>query len=197
MFAAELGLFLETNVKLAIDTQLADGDGTGNTIIGLKASVPAYTPVASDIVDASIYDLIVKVSENITVTGGAKYVPNVVFMNIADINKMKLKKDSMNNYVMPPFVTVGGVVVDGITVLESNNITANTLVLGDRRFGRIYEKGGIVLSKGLVGTQFTEDEMTLKARKRMAFLIRNADKSGWRKVTSISAALVTLATVPA
>jgi len=197
MFAAELGLFLETNVKLAIDTQLADGDGTGNTIKGLKASVPTFTPVASSIFDASIYDLIVKVSETITATGGSKYTPNVVFMNIVDINKMKLKKDTLGNYVLPPFVTVGGVVVDGITVLESNNITANTLVLGDRRYGRIYEKGGIVLSKGLVGTQFTEDEMTLKARKRMAFLIRNADKGGWRKVTSISAALVTLASDPA
>lgn len=197
MFAAELGMFLEVNVNLAIDTQLADGDGTSNTLVGLKASVPAYVAPEAGIQDASIYDLIVKVREAITATGGSKYSPDVVFMNITDINKMKLKKDDLNNYIMPPFATVGGQVVDGITVIESNNITANTLVLGDRRYARIYERGGLVLSKGLVGTQFTEDEMTLKARKRLAFLIRNADKGGWRKVTDIDAALVTLATVPA
>lgn len=197
MFAAELGMFLEVNVNLAIDTQLADGDGTSNTLVGLKASVPAYTAPEAGIQDASIYDLIVKVREAITATGGSKYSPDVVFMNITDINKMKLKKDDLNNYIMPPFATVGGQVVDGITVIESNNITANSLVLGDRRYARIYERGGLVLSKGLVGTQFTEDEMTLKARKRLAFLIRNADKGGWRKVTDIDAALVTLATVPA
>lgn len=197
MFAAELGMFLEVNVNLAIDTQLADGDGTSNTLVGLKASVPAYVAPEAGIQDASIYDLIVKVREAITATGGSKYSPDVVFMNITDINKMKLKKDDLNNYIMPPFATVGGQVVDGITVIESNNITANTLVLGDRRYARIYERGGLVLSKGLVGTQFTEDEMTLKARKRLAFLIRNADKGGWRKVTDIAADLVTLATVPA
>lgn len=197
MFAAELGLFLEINVNIVVDTQLATGDGTGNTIVGLYASVPAYVAPEAGIQDASIYDLIAKVKESITATGGSKYTPDVVFMNITDINKMKLKKDDLNNYIMPPFATVGGQVVDGITVIESNNITANTLVLGDRRFARIYEKGGVVLSKGLVGTQFTEDEMTLKARKRLAFLIRKADQTGWKKVTDINADLVTLATVPA
>lgn len=197
MFAAELGLFLETNVALKIDDQLANGDGTGNNLKGVFASVPAFTAPQAGIQDASIYDLIVKVKESITATGGAKYTPDVAFMNIVDINKMKLKKDTYNNYIIPPFATVGGQVVDSILVIESNNVTANTFVLGDRRFARIYEKGGFELSQGMVGTQFTEDEMTLKVRKRLAFLIRNVDATGWKKVTSISAALVTLASTPA
>lgn len=194
MFAAELGMFLDTNVSLEVDRQLALGDGTGNTITGLVASVDAYVPAAAGIADASIYDLLVKVSESITAGGGSKYMPNFAVMNIADINKMKLKKDANNNYVMPPFVTRDGSSVSGITVIEANIITANTLVLGDNRFARIYEKGGVEMSKGYSGTQFVEDEMTLKVRKRMAFLIRAADKGGFKKVTSISAALVTLAT---
>jgi len=194
MFAAELGMFLDTNVALEVDRQLALGDGTGNTITGLVASVDAYVPAAAGIADASIYDLLVKVSESITAGGGSKYMPNFAVMNIADINKMKLKKDANNNYVMPPFVTRDGASVSGITVIEANIIAANTLVLGDNRFARIYEKGGVEMSKGYSGTQFVEDEMTLKARKRMAFLIRAADKGGFKKVTSISAALVTLAT---
>lgn len=196
MFAAELGFFLETNVALEVDRQLADGDGTGNTIVGLKASIDAYVPAAAGIVDANIYDLIVKVTESITSGGGSKYSPDVVFMNISDINLMRLKKDANHNYIIPPFVSRDGMQVNGILVIESNNITADTFVLGDRRFARIYEKGGVVMSKGLVGTQFTEDEMTLKIRKRMAFLIRAADKGGWKKVTSIQDALTTLATLP-
>ena len=109
-------------------------------------------------------------------------------------NKMKLKKDANNNYVMPPFVSRDGGSVSGITIIEANIIPANTMVVGDNRFARIYEKGGVEMSKGYSGTQFVEDEMTLKARKRLAFLIRSADKGGFKKVTSISAALVTLAT---
>lgn len=194
MFAAELGMFLDTNVALEVDRQIALGDGTGNQITGLVASVDAFTPVASGIADASIYDLLVKVSESITAGGGSKYMPNFAVMNIADINKMKLKKDANKNYVLPPFVTRDGANVAGITIIEANIIPANTMVIGDNRFARIYEKGGVEMSKGYSGTQFVEDEMTLKARKRLAFLIREADKGGFKKVTSISAALVTLAT---
>lgn len=194
MFAAELGMFLDTNVALEVDRQIALGDGTGNQITGLVASVNAFTPVASGIADASIYDLLVKVSESITAGGGSKYMPNFAVMNIADINKMKLKKDANNNYILPPFVTRDGANVAGITIIEANIIPANTMVIGDNRFARIYEKGGVEMSKGYSGTQFVEDEMTLKARKRLAFLIREADKGGFKKVTSISAALVTLAT---
>lgn len=196
LFAAELGIFLETNVALEIDRQLADGDGTGNTIVGLKASVDAYTlPTSGSIVDPTIYDLLVKVSEQITSVGGSKYQPDFAVMNIVDINRMKLAKDANQNYIIPPFVSRDGSQVASIVVIESNIITANTLVVGDRRFARIYELGGIVLSKGMVNAQFTEDEMTLKARKRLAFLIRNADKGGFRKVADIDAALAALAIV--
>ena len=193
MFAAELDFFLQTNVALVVDSQIANGDGLSNNLTGLVTSAPAFTAVASGITDASIYDLIVKVSESITTTGGAKYVPNFAVMNIADINKMKLKKDANYNYVLPPFVTRDGQEVAGIVVIEANCITANTMVVGDSRFGRIYETPGVEITRGHVGTQFTEDEITIKARKRLAFLIREADKSGFRKVTSISAALTTLA----
>lgn len=193
MFAAELEFFLRTNVELEIDNQIINGDGTSNTLVGLVSRANTFTAVASGITDASIYDLVAKVKENITSTGGQKYNPNFAVMNIADINKMKLKKDANNNYVMPPFVSRDGVNVDGITIVECNAVTANTMVIGDSRYAKIYEKTGVEVSKGLVNAQFSEDEMTLKVRKRLAFLIRNADQNGFRKVTDITAALATLA----
>lgn len=192
MFASELELFLATNVALKVDDQIVNGDGTGNNLLGLNASIPAYVPVASGIVDASIYDLIVKLIEDITTLRGSKYRPNFVVMNIADINKMKLKKDANNNYVMPPFVSRDGNVVAGITVVENNAQTANTLAIGDQRFAKLYSAAGFTLSRGTVDAQFTSDMMTLKVRRRMAFLIREVDKTGFRQVTSISGALTTL-----
>ena len=196
LFAAELELFLQTNVELAIDEQLCNGTGASNTLVGLYASAPAFVPVASGIADANIFDLVLKVSENITVTGGSRFSPDTIIARKSVINQMKLKKDGNNNYMTPPFVSADGKNIDGMLVIESNVAPANTLVVCDRQFGRIYEKTGIVLSKGMVGSQFVQDAMTLKARKRLAFLIKNSDKGGFRKVTSISAALTTLATVP-
>jgi len=188
--AAELDLFLETNVEDVIDSQIVIGDNTGENLKGLVSSTPAYVPVASGITDANIHDLIIKVKESITATGGAKYKPDFVAMNISDINKLKLKKDTTNNYVF----NFNDPRVDSLMIVEDNHVVANTLYVGDSRYARIYEMGGVVLSKGGVNAQFTEDMMTIKARKRLAFLIRTVDQTGFKKVTSISAALVTLAT---
>jgi len=194
MFAAELGMFLDTNVKIKRNNDIINGNGTTPNLKGIVATVGAFTPVASGISDASIYDLFVKVSEAITVGGGSKYAPNFGLMNITDINLMKLKKDANENYIIPPFASRDGNEVAGMVVLEENAIAANTMVIGDSRYARIYERAGITLSRGMVNAQFTEDMETLKVRTRLAFLIRNADVGGFLKVTSISAALTTLAT---
>jgi len=194
LFAAELGMFLETNVKIKRNTDLINANGASPNIKGIVATVNAYSASASGISDASIYDLFVKVSEDITATGGSKYQPNFGLMNIVDINLMKLKKDGNENYIIPPFVSRDGSVVAGMVVLEENAVTANTMIIGDSRYARIYEKAGITMSRGVIGNQFAEDMETLKVRTRLAFLIRDADLGGFLKVTSISAALATLAT---
>lgn len=188
--AAELDLFLETNVLEVVDQQLVTGDNTGENLKGLITSTPAYVPVAAGIPGANVYDLIIKVKESITATGGAKYTPDFVAMNIADINKMKLTKDTTENYVF----NFNDPRVDSLMIVEDNHVTANTMYVGDSRFARIYEKNGVVVSKGFNGTNFGDDMMTIKARKRLAFLIRTVDQTGFKKVTDIDAALVTLAT---
>ena len=193
VFYAELDRFLRTNVEIKINDQVVNGDGTGNNLTGMIASVPAYTAAASGITDASIYDLIVKLRESIMASRGGKYNVNVGFMNLADVNKMKLKKDANNNYILPPFVDRSGNVVDGLTIIVDNAVTANTMFVGDSRFATIYERTGLDISTGYVNAQFTEDAMTLKVRKRLAFLIREVDKTGFLRVTDIAAALTTLA----
>lgn len=194
LFASELENFLRTNVDIKIDTDLVTGNGTSANINGLKNQVPNFTPVAAGIVDANLYDLLVKVREAITRPYGSKYSPNVALMNITDINKMKLKKDTQNNYILPPFYNQNGQLVDGISVLECNTMAANTMIVGDSRYGAIYEIPGVVVETGYATGDFESDMMSLKARKRLNLLVRRVDRTGWLEVTSISAALVTLAT---
>lgn len=196
MFASELELFLNTNVELIADDQICNGDGLSNNLKGLFASVPAFNPaLATTTVDApTIYDLLAIATEQITITGGAKYMPNVVFMRKSTINRMRLSKDANENYILPPFVSRDGREVDSMLIIESNVVPDGQLVLGDSRFGRIYEKPGIMLSRGHVDAQFAEDMETLKVRKRLLFLIRTVDATGFVKVTDIDAALAAITT---
>lgn len=187
--AAELDMFLQTNVETKVDSQIALGDGIGENLTGLVTSVPAYTPVASGISDANIYDLVKKVRTDITFNRGSKYMPNFVAMNSNVLDQLQLKKDANDNYIFPDKSNIGSMII-----VEDNNLADNTLIVGDNRYGRIYEKGGLQLSRVYVNSQPIEDMVTIKARKRMLFLVRNVDKTGFRKVTNITTALATLAT---
>lgn len=188
--AAELEMFLENNVNSKIDNGIVNADGTGDNITGLLASINSYTlPSSGSVVDPNIYDLITTVKAAITKPAGNKYKPDFAAMNLDTINRLLLKKDANNNYQFPPNHPIFGMIV------EDNSIADNVLVVGDKRYATIYEMGGVTLSRGIVNTQFVKDQLTLKARQRLLFLIKNSDKSGFRKVLDIDAALLALKTV--
>lgn len=187
--AAELEMFLDTNVKTKVDNELINGAGTAGNIEGILAAAPAYVPSASGITAANIYDLVKKVRTDIVFNRGSKYNPDMVLMNANTMDELHLTKDANENYIFPDASGIGSMLI-----IEDNNLADNVLVVGDRRFARIYEMSGVVLSRGLKGDQFVEDMETIKARTRLLLLIRNVDKTGFRKVTDIDAALTTLAT---
>ena len=190
--AAELEAFLDVNVQTKIDSQIIVGDNTGQELKGLLVSVPTYTPVEEGIPSANIKDLARRMRTAIVKPRGSKYNPDVIIANSDTIDKYVLAKDKNDNYL---FLESDGRIA-GLTIVEDNNMPDNQLVVGDRRFARIYEKGGVVISEGLVNAQFTSDTKTLKARKRLAMLIRNVDATGFLKCTDIETALETLAEVP-
>lgn len=187
--AAELSRFLEINVGTVIDNQIINGDGTGQNLTGLLTSAPDYTPVASGIAGANIKDLVRKMRTAIVKNRGSKYNPDIVVMNSDTFDRYYLAKDLDNNYLFDP--TNG--TIAGLTVVEDNNMPDNQLVVGDRRFATIYEKTGVVISEDRVNAQFLSDSKTIKARKRMAMLIRVVDRTGFLHCTNVTTALTTLA----
>jgi len=187
--SGELAMFLDTNVKSVVDTQIVNGDGAGQNLAGMVSVVPAFTAVASGITDANIYDLVRVMKTAIVTDRGSKYDPNFVAMNSSTLDDLQLHKDANNNYIFPDKMNIGAMMI-----VEDNNVADNTLFVGDSRYARIYEKGGVEISRGLIDAQFTSDLMTIKARKRLLFLIRTIDRTGFLESTSISADLITLAT---
>lgn len=187
--AAELERFLDVNVNTKIDDQIINGDGTGQNLTGLLTSAPDYTPVASGISGANIKDLVRKMRTAIIKGRGSKYNPDIVVMNSDTFDRYYLAKDLNDNYLFDP---VNGTIA-GLVVVEDNNMPDNQLVVGDRRFATIYEKTGVEISEGMVNAQFVSDTKTIKARKRLAMLIRVVDRTGFLHCTNVTTALTTLA----
>ena len=186
--AAELEMFLDVNVQTKIDDQIANGDNTGQNLDGALNSAPDYVPVASGIADANIYDLVKKVRTDITTNRGSKYRPDFAAFNSNTLDQLQLKKDANNNYIFPDRMNIGE-----IRIIVDNYIPENEMLVGQGLYGRIFEMDGAEISRGYTESQFTEDLVTLKARKRLLLLIKQADRTGFRHVTDISAALTTLA----
>ncbi len=197
-FTDTLQRFVLRNVALEVDTQLATGNGLTTNLTGILTRVNAYTPTASGITDANIYDLINVLSTDIESRVGGSYMANMLLMNVVDFTRFFLqKKDANNNYLLAPWARMIGpytIDVNGVIVQASSAITQGQLVIGDRLYATIYEQPGLILQRGLKTGDFENDRISMKVRRRMLFLIRNADLEGFWKITDIGAALTTLAT---
>lgn len=188
----EINRLLNINMTLKEDDQLYDGSGVAPNLKGLYTSATAMAfgsgSFYQSVDNANVYDLIAAVRAAI-MNGNKKYSPNVVLMNPVDIFKYKVLKGSDGHYLLPPFVGPNGETIMSMRVVESAQVTANTLAVADTKYGVIYEDGGIELEMGYVDDQFTKDTMTIKARKRTALLIRTVDEGGFAKVTDIATAI--------
>ncbi len=190
--AQELALFLSYNVEDELDNQIINGNGTPPQINGMVGQVPAYVPVASGVAPANLYDLIGAVNVAIQSAGSLNYQPDLVALNPQDYFALKHNKATDGHYQFPQVAFGDDPAVDGMRVVSDPRVVVNTMFVGDSRYARVYEMGGVTLSTGYLTTQFAADYMTLKARKRAAFLIRLADRQAFREVTNITTALTTI-----
>lgn len=193
----EINRLLNINMVLKEDDQLYDGSGVAPNLKGLYTSATDTLFGAGSynqsVDNANVYDLIAAL-RSAMMGGNKKYSPTAVLMNPVDIFKYKVLKGTDGHYLLPPFVGPNGETVMGMRVVESAQVTANTLAVIDAKYGTIYEDGGIELEMGYVDDQFTKDTMTIKARKRTALLIRTVDEGGFFKVSNIATAIANIET---
>lgn len=192
---SEINNFLLRNVKLTIDTQLLSGNGASPNLVGMASSATSFAAgnFADSIQDASYYDLITVIGAQIMT--GTNFMPTAALMHPTDATKMKLKKDGENNYMLPPFVVStpdGNFVVDGMIVVPNSGVTVNTMYVGDFTRGTVYSSGEFQIEMGFVNDDFAKDLVTVKARERLALLIRNVDTGAFVKVTDIATAITAI-----
>lgn len=196
---SEIDRLLNLNLPLKEDQQLWAGSGATPEITGVYTNSTAVN-IAARIADnsikavpfANIYDLIASMRVLIMNSKQSKYSPNAVLMNPSDILAYKLIKDSFGRYLVPGFVTADGKNIDGCEVIESSQVTADTLLVGDTRYGTIYDDGGIELEMGHINDQLVKGAMTIMATKFETLLIRNVDADAFLKCTNISVSVTAL-----
>lgn len=196
---SEIDRLLNTNLALKVDEQIWDGDNTGANLNGLYTLTTAFNAGAyagTTVAEATLYDLLAILRVEIMNSKQSKYTPDAVFLNPADILKYKLAKGSDGHYVLPPFISADGTRIDMMRVIESSQVTANTMVLGDTRYGTVYTLEGVTIEMGYVNDQFIKNTFTILAEERLGFLVRNVDVDAFLKVTDIDAAIAAVTFTP-
>jgi HK97 family phage major capsid protein len=192
---SEIRRLLEINLALKIDDSLYDGTGVTPEIKGVYTSAPAFvdTPYIDSVEAANIYDLIMVVATDISNNRQGKYKADTVLLNPINALGMKLIKNTQGQYVIPPY-SQGYQNIAGIKIVESSQVTPNTMVVGDFRYGTIYDLEDLTIEMGWINDQFIKNTFTILAEQRLALLIRVADEPAFRKVANITTALANLET---
>jgi HK97 family phage major capsid protein len=189
---SEIEALLNTNIALKIDQQLYSGTGISPELKGVYTTAPLYagTGFNDTIEQANIADLAMILAADISAGKTGKYVPNTVLVNPTDSLRFKLIKTIDGIYNTNPFVANGN--LTGMQIVESSQVLPNTLLVGDFRYGTIYDLEGFTIEMGWINDQFIRNQMTILAEQRLMLLIKTIDADAFRKVADVSTVLAAL-----
>jgi HK97 family phage major capsid protein len=176
---------------------LWDGPGSAPQIYGMYTraqSLSTSTWTGPEIEQANVYDLALVMKQQIRKSYGSRFMPNAVVMNDGDALEAGLIKDDNGNYVRHPYLSPDGTVLGGMKVYTSPEVDTNTMLVGDFRYASLYLGDNVEIEIGYDGNDFTYDLFTIKARHRLALLIRTVDSYGFLKSTDVASDLGNITT---
>lgn len=151
--AAEVELEIREQIRLFTDDISLTGDGLGNNIEGMDANATAFAAgsFAATIDNANIFDAIRVAINQVELNND---YPTAVLMHPSDATAMELVKDpTTSQYIMPPFVTAGGVTIKGLPIRTSTVVTQGEAYVGNFSRFKVKIREDLVLDMGYRGIQ--------------------------------------------
>lgn len=131
-FLTEVG----TEEVLAVeDAQLLYGDGTGQNISGLATNATAFAAGTSVVASPNNFDVLRAGAKQMRV---AKRNPDVFLVSPTDYYDMVSKKDTTNNYILSGGGNGLMPVIDGMPIVQLNQVAAGDFFVLDRRASQIF-----------------------------------------------------------
>ena len=203
--ASKLQNKMLTKGLLFLDKELWSGDGNDSTaanhIYGLKGHATAFsatksglalsiqTPTVVDVIESARLQCAVIDAANLTDAGG--YTPNVLFINPVTMSKIRLAKGTDGNYLVNRLAD-GTLTLNGLTIIESNAVEVNELMVMDSSVAEVYFKQNPEIQIGQEATDLTQDQYTIVMFLRAQLVVEGPDKLGLVLVSDIAAAITAL-----
>lgn len=175
---AEISRKLKQRHDLALQDGILNGDGTGANLTGITTVAAAFAAggLALSINNAQNYDVLVAAYNQILVTSDSNYIPTAVFVHPTDATKMKLTKDADNNYIMPPFVSASGDVINNVRIIQNTKIPLGYFLMGDFSKSHVRNYVDFSIRIGYTGDDFEKNLVTILGESRVHHYISENEK---------------------
>lgn len=176
---AEINGELMVLVKNKLDAQLLSGDDSGENLKGVMEYAQAFAAgdLAGTITAPNNFDALAAAVNQIMVAEvvsgePAGFMPNHIILNPVDVVKMKLTKDSNNNYIFP--VSLPGMTdVLDVPVIKNARMTKGEFLVGDFTKANLRIREDVNIQIGYENDDFTKNLVTILAEMRAVHFVKS------------------------
>lgn len=156
---------LRYEVMIAANTAVLTGVASATSPAGVTTVASAYNLTTISTPNPNNYDAILAAATQIRSLNFTGVLE--AYMNPIDIANMKLTKAVDSGvYMIPPFTTNTGMVINGIEVIEDNNIAVGSLLIGDMTKYRILMHQDFFVAFGWEDDDFSKNLVTVIGEMR-------------------------------
>lgn len=195
--ASEVEQLVNESVKLKEEAEILLGAGnilSINTIASEFDPANVLAPFTGAFQSATLAELTASMKAQIFTFGQENsWDADTIVMNYNDFVKFMHQKNSEGDYLLPNFVMAGDGILNGMRIVTSPLVTANTLYVFDSSKGEILDRQGATLEMSYENNDNFEHEIvTMKVIERLQFHVAQINQDAFMKCTNITTALTAI-----
>jgi HK97 family phage major capsid protein len=178
--SSEVNIELMANVEQKIDYSLINGAG-GTDLVGLVSTATTWAAglFAGTITQPNVSDVI-RVGK--AQSEALNFYPTHVVLHPSDVAAIQLTKSTTGEYTYPIFLpTTGEMMIAGLIIVQSNNITAGTFLIGDYSKANVKIREAVNMSVGYVDDDFQRNMVTILCEARLVNYVKANDTGAFIK----------------
>ena len=195
-----LRTLINDSVLFKADTDVLLGDGTGDNMSGIDSYASEFDATNTDapvpsISSANYIDLILAMQAQIYTLGQENgYAPDTVILNYMDWFSLVLSsKDADANYLDYRNVNMGTAVINGMTVITSPDVAANTCYVFDKTKGEMIINQSYEVSMAYENsTDWESDLVAMKGSIRANLLVETPNQNAFMKCSDVATAIAAI-----
>jgi len=185
----EVNRDLMESVEQNIDNGLLNGNGTAPNLNGVINQATTWTAgtFAGTITNATIIDVLRVAKSNIE---ASNFTPTHIVLHPEDVAKIELAKSTNGEYTYPVFYNLGQVpnmILSGMIVVPSKNMTAGTFLVGDFSKFHVKVREDINMTIGYDQDDFSRNMVSMIVEARLCSYVKANDTGAFQKGTVATA----------